>query len=467
MSITGRLDRLPVSRPHVGLLLIGGLGYTFDGMDAAIVAFLLPSIRETWDVSSAQLGLVGSATPFGFFFGAILSGWLGDRFGRKNVMMWALAVYAVMTLGAALSPNFGFFLAFRVLAGLGTGAESVIIAPFISEFIPPKRRGLFIGSLAGFFSFGFVGAAVIGRFIVPLGDNGWRWAQVLTALPILLLLWWRRSLPESPRFLLSHGRVDEAEAVVAGLEERVREATGRELPPVAAEQFTIVEHRDKVTVWHALRAMWSGPMRRKTAVIWVIWFVITFCYYGFFSWIPTLLIGRGISVTTSFEYSIIIYLAQIPGYFSAAYLNDKIERKYTIAIYLTGAALSAYWLSQSNDATSIVIAAAVLSFFLNGTYAGVYAYTPELFPTWMRAMGSGFASAVGRIGSILAPTIIGVFAASLGFGGVFTMTTVVLAVGVITVVVFGVSTAGKPLEGIAGKGQDEQLVRTNAEDTQP
>ena len=288
------------------------------------------------------MGLVGSATPFGFFFGAILSGWLGDRFGRKKVMMWALAVYAVMTLGAAAAPNFGFFLVFRVLAGLGTGAESVIIAPFISEFIPPKRRGLFIGSLAGFFSFGFVGAAVIGRFIVPLGDNGWRWAQVMTALPILLLLWWRRSLPESPRFLLSHGRVDEAETVVAGLEERVRKATGRELPPVAAEQFTISEHRAKVTVWHALRAMWSGPMRRKTAVIWVIWFVITFCYYGFFSWIPTLLIGRGISVTTSFEYSIIIYLAQIPGYFSAAYLNDKIERKYTIAIYLTGAALSAY-----------------------------------------------------------------------------------------------------------------------------
>lgn len=459
MSITGRLDRLPISRPHFGLLLIGGLGYTFDGMDAAIIAFLLPSVREEWGLSSAQLGLIGSATPFGFFFGAILSGWLGDRFGRKNVMMWALALYAIMTLGAALSPSFGVFLVFRVLAGLGTGAESVIIAPFISEFIPPRRRGMFIGSLAGFFSFGFVGAALIGRFVVPLGEHGWRWAQVLTALPILMLLWWRRSLPESPRFLLSQGRAEEAESVVSRLEDRVRKAIGRELPPVAEEQFTITEHRAKINPWTALRAMWSAPMRRRTSVIWVTWFVITFCYYGFFAWIPTLLIGRGISVTTSFSYSIIIYLAQIPGYFSAAYLNDKLERKYTIAIYLTGAAVSAYWLSQSNDATMIVVAAAFLSFFLNGTYAGVYAYTPELFPTWMRAMGTGFSSAVGRIGSILAPTIIGVFSASLGFAGVFIMTTTILVIGVLTVVFFGVSTAGKPLEGIAAaSGQDEQLV---------
>lgn len=455
MSITARLDRLPLSRPHFGLLLIGGLGYTFDGMDGAVVAFLLPSVKEVWGLSSGELGLVGSAAPLGFFFGAILSGWLGDRFGRKKVMLWALAFYAVMSVVAALAPSFGVFLAARVLAGLGAGAESVIIAPFISEFIPPKRRGWFIGSLAGFFSFGFVFAALIGRFVVPVGEDGWRWAQVITAVPILLLLWWRRSLPESPRYLLSRGRMAEAEAVVARLEDRVRVATRQELPPVEDDGPEIEARQGKVTIPNALRVMWSGPMRRRTAVIWVVWFVITFSYYGFFSWIPTLLIGRGISVTTSFEYSIVIYLAQIPGYFSAAFLNDRIERKNTIAVYLTGSALSAFWLSQSTDAGMIVLAAAVLSFFLNGTYAGVYAYTPELFPTWMRATGSGFASAVGRIGSILAPTIIGVSAASLGFGGVFAMTTAVLVVGVVTVVVFGVRTSGRSLEDI------EDVVRVD------
>jgi putative MFS transporter len=463
MSLTARLDRLALSRPHYKLLLIGGLGYSFDGMDGAVVAFLLPRIQELWGLSNASLGLVGSAAPLGFFFGAILSGWMGDRFGRKKVMLWALAFYCVMSVVAAMAPNFEVFLIARIFAGLGAGAESVIIAPFLSEFIPPKRRGWFIGTLAGFFSFGFVGAAFIGRFVVPMGEDGWRWAQVMTAVPILLLLWWRRSLPESPRFLISRGRIGEATQVVERFEQSVVKATGKQLTPLTPGNEEITKHEQKITIWNALKFMWSRAMRRRTAVIWLIWFVITFSYYGFFSWIPTLLVGRGITVTKSFEYSIIIYLAQIPGYFSAAWLNDRIDRKNTIALYLTGSALSAFWLSQSNDSGMILVAAATLSFFLNGTYAGVYAYTPELFPTWMRATGVGLASAVGRIGSILAPSIIGIFSVALGFGGVFVMTTVVLTIGVLGVVIFGASTAGKSLEDInartdhepapAGKGQ--------------
>lgn len=457
MSLTARLDRLTLSRPHYKLLLIGGLGYTFDGMDAAVVAFLLPRIKELWGLSNASLGLVGSAAPLGFFFGAILAGWLGDRFGRKKVMLWALAFYCVMSVVAAIAPTFEFFLVARVLAGLGTGAESVIIAPFLSEFIPPKRRGWFIGTLAGFFSFGFVGAALIGRFIVPIGDDGWRWAQVITAVPILLLLWWRRSVPESPRYLISRGRSDEAERVVAQFESSVVKATGQPLSPLDPADEEIVHHQQRITIWNALKFMWSKALRRRTAVIWMIWFVLTFSYYGFFSWIPTLLVGRGFTVTKSFEYSIIIYLAQVPGYFSAAWLCDKIDRKNTIALYLAGSAVSAFWLSQSNDAGAIVLAAATLSFFLNGTYAGVYAYTPELFPTWMRATGVGLASAVGRIGSILAPSIIGIFSAALGFGGVFTMTTVVLVAGVLGVVIFGASTAGKSLEDINARAEHDPV----------
>jgi putative MFS transporter len=455
MSLTARLDRLALSRPHYKLLLIGGLGYSFDGMDGAVVAFLLPRIQELWGLSNASLGLVGSAAPLGFFFGAILSGWLGDRFGRKKVMLWALAFYCLMSVVAAMAPNFEVFLIARIFAGLGAGAESVIIAPFLSEFIPPKRRGWFIGTLAGFFSFGFVGAALIGRFVVPMGEDGWRWAQVMTAVPILLLLWWRRSLPESPRFLISRGRIAEATQVVERFEESVVKATGKQLTPLTAGTEEITKHDQKITIWNALKFMWSKAMRRRTAVIWLIWFVITFSYYGFFSWIPTLLVGRGITVTKSFEYSIIIYLAQIPGYFSAAWLNDRIDRKNTIALYLTGSALSAFWLSQSNDSGMILVAAATLSFFLNGTYAGVYAYTPELFPTWMRATGVGLASAVGRIGSILAPSIIGIFSVTLGFGGVFVMTTVVLTIGVLGVVIFGASTAGKSLEDINARAEHD------------
>jgi MFS transporter, putative metabolite:H+ symporter len=257
----------------------------------------------------------------------------------------------------------------------------------------------------------------------------------------------------SPRYLLLRGRREEAERVVADFERRAEAATGKPLPPppAAAEEGAAAPAGTEpggksAPLSDALRFLWSHEMARRTAVVWTLWFVITFSYYGFFSWIPTLLVERGITVTRSFEFSIIIYVAQIPGYFSAAWCNERLDRRRTIAIYLVGAAVSAFALSQVDTSVAIVAAGALLSFFLNGVYAGLYAYTPEVFPTWVRATGTGLSSAFGRIGSISAPAIIGFFAAALGFAGVFTMTTVVLTVGVVTVLVFGLHTAGRGLE---------------------
>lgn len=459
MSLPARLDRLPLSRPHYLLLLLGGLGYTFDGMDGAVVSFLLPSLQGEWGLTNAQLGVIGSATPFGFLFGATCAGLLGDRIGRRKVMMWALAVYAVFSVVGAMAPNYGIFLGARVFAGFGAGAESAIIAPFLAEFVPATRRGWFVGALAGFFSFGFVAAALLGRFVVEPLPDGWRWAQVITALPIVMLLWWRRSLPESPRYLLASGKTSDAERIVADLERKVQAAIRTPLPPVSEAAVEKPGETRKIGLFSALKYLWSGQMARRTAITWLIWFVITFSYYGFFTWIPTLLVKQGITVTKSFEFSIIIYLAQVPGYFSAAWLGEFLDRKNTIALYLAGAATSAYWMSQMTDPVLITTSAAVLSFFLNGTYAAVYSYTPEVFPTWIRASGTGLSSAFGRVGSIIAPSVIGLSAASLGFAGVFGMTTAVLAVGVVCVLVFGLSTAGRSLEDLTETGQQKAAAR--------
>lgn len=447
MLLSARLDRLPLSRPHMVLLLIGGLGYTFDGMDSAVVAFLMPDVKTAFSLSNVQLGMIAAAAPFGFLFGAFLAGYLGDKIGRKKVMMYALAVYAIASLVGAGSWNFEVFLVARIIAGAGAGAESAIIAPFLSEFVPSHRRGWFIGTLAGFFSFGFVAAALIGRFVVPAFPEGWRWAQVITFLPILFLLWWRRKLPESPRYLLNAGRTAEAEAVVAELEAKVRRATKAELPPIDPNHALEAEPQ-KFAFVKALAFLWGPQMWRVTSVTWIIWFVITFSYYGFFSWIPTLLVSKGLTITTSFTFSLYIYLAQIPGYFSAAWVNERLDRKYTIAIYLAGSALSAFWLSQMTDPVLITFAGIFLSFFLNGTYAGVYAYTPEVFPTWVRATGVGLSSSFGRIGSITAPLIIGAFASQWGFVGVFGMTTAVLVIGIAVTLLFALRTAGRSLEEI-------------------
>jgi putative MFS transporter len=450
MSLVDRLDRVPLSRPHYTLLLMGGLGYTFDGMDAAIVAFLLPSVKAEWGLSSAQLGIIGSATPFGFLFGAVIAGILGDRIGRRSVMLYALIFYCVFTLVAAAAPNYPVFVGARVLAGLGTGAESAIIAPFLAEFVAGRYRGRFIGSLAGFFSFGFVLAALLGYFIVPNLDAGWRWVQIISALPIVMILWWRRSLPESPRWLLEQGRSQEAEEVVSRFEEEITR-DGTSLPSVEEVEVPSARSASAGSVFSNLATLWRSALASVTASTWAIWFAITFSYYGFFTWIPSLLVEQGYSIADSFAFSIAIYLAQIPGYYSAAFIGEYLDRKWTIGVYLAGGAVAALLMSTAATPTTIIAFGVLLSFFMNGTYAAVYAYTPEVYPTAVRSTGMGAASAFGRVGGILAPIAIGVAYGSIGFGGVFVMTTVVLAAGVVAVIVFGLATASRTLEDISAE----------------
>src|ERR1700744_4189048 len=220
--IAARIERLPFSGFHRRLLLMGGLGYTFDAMDAAVLAFLLPVLRKDWGLTSVQTGVLGSGTFIGYFLGAMAAGLLGDLIGRRKVMMWALVIYCVASLASAFANDWGFFLGTRIVAGLGTGAESAIVAPFLSEFVAKRYRGAFPGSLAGFFSFGFVAAALLGYFVIPLAPEAWRIVMVITALPILMLLWGRRSLPESPRWLEARGRRAEAEAIIAAAEAELR-----------------------------------------------------------------------------------------------------------------------------------------------------------------------------------------------------------------------------------------------------
>ncbi|WP_245645146.1 MFS transporter [Pseudonocardia acaciae] len=450
-EMLARVERLPMSRPHFHLLFQGGLGYTFDGMDGAIVAFILPAAAAVFALSGPEQGVLASSTLMGYLFGALAAGMLGDRIGRRRVMMYALALYAAASLVAAFAPNWPVLLAFRIVAGVGTGAEAAIIAPFLSEFVPSRFRGRYIGSLAGFFSFGFVLAALLGYFLVPPFTDGWRIVQVIGAVPILMLLWWRRALPESPRYLLAHGRVDEAEAVVERLERRVTRATGRPLPPPADAVPADPVAERPASAAAALARLWRGALARQTATTWALWFSITFAYYGFFTFIPSLLVQQGLTITKSFGYSIAIYLAQIPGYYSAAFVSERFDRKWTIGGYLVGGALSALGLATASSNGQLLAFGILLSFFMNGTYACLYSYTPEVYPTAIRATGMGAASAFGRVGGILSPIIIGTAYSGLGFFGVFALTCAVLTVGVLAVLVLGVSTKGRTLEDITAQ----------------
>ncbi|ELS51081.1 MFS transporter [Streptomyces viridochromogenes] len=453
MNHIARLERLPMSRTHRRLLIIGGLGYTFDGADAAIIAFILPVVAQQWDLSAGQISLLASALLIGFLFGALTAGTLGDKLGRKKVMLGSLIVYTSMTLVAAFAPNFWVLFAFRVLAGAGIGAESAIIAPYLSEFVPGRYRGRFIGAVAGFFSFGYVLSALIGRYVISPFEDGWRYAQIILALPILAVIWWRRSMPESPRYLLSKGRVEEAERVVGALEESVRKDTGAALPPVPAETAAVsaTSHLAHASMGKKLAVLWSGPFARRTLVAWVMWFCLTFAYYGFFTMMPKLLADSGMTVVKSFSFVLYIYLAQIPGYFSAAFLSEYLDRKRAIALYLSGATLSALGMALSHSEAAIIGFGAALSLFMNGVYALLYTYTPETYPTEIRATGQGTASAFGRVGGIIAPFAFTAAAAQGGLNAVFGVTSLVLLTGVLTVLSLGLATKGRTLEDLNPK----------------
>ena len=444
--ISARIERLPFARFHTHLLLMGGLGYMFDAMDAAVLAFILPVLRTAWNLSSVQIGVLGSSTYIGFLFGALFAGTLGDLIGRRAVMMSALALYCAASIASALVDTWPAFFVARIVAGMGTGAESAIIAPYLAEFVARRFRGSFTGALAGFFSFGFVAAALLGYFIVPAYDNGWRIVLVITAVPVVMLLWWRRALPESPRWLESQGRAKEAEAVLDRIEAgfaRQGVALPQPVVEVAAPAGT------GGTLLANFAALLAGRQARITIMTWIMWLAITFSYYSFFVWIPGLLVQNGMSITKSFAYSIAIYCAQIPGYFSAAWFNERIGRQATIACYMVLGGVSALGLAFAQSDQHIMLAGICLSFFMNGTYAGVYAYTAEVFPTPVRTTGAGLASAIGRIGAIVSPILVGYLYPNFGFAGVFGITTSVLLIGALTVVVMGVPTRGRSLEDIA------------------
>ncbi|CAN7152150.1 MFS transporter [Variovorax paradoxus] len=447
--LSARIERLPFSGFHRRLLMMGGLGYTFDAMDAAVIAFVLPVLRTDWGLSSVQIGVLASANFIGFFFGALAAGACGDLIGRRKVMMSALAIYCVASLFSGMVNDWTLFLALRIVAGFGAGAESAIIAPYLSEFVARRYRGTFTGALAGFFSFGFVAAALLGYFIVPAHPQGWRIVIFITALPVVLLLWWRRALPESPRWLESQGRQAEADAIMDAMEADHVQG-GRALPALNAQDVAAPPpstSRGKLLTNYA--TLVSGKLIRISSMTWLMWLSITFSYYSFFTWIPSLLIQNGMTITKSFGYSLVMYIAQIPGYFSAAWLNERIGRQATIVSYMLLGGLCALGLAFTHSDAQIMAAGVLLSFFMNGTYAGVYAYTPEVFPTQVRATGSGLASAIGRIGGITAPILVGFIYPTAGFAGVFGMTTAVLLLGAAAVTFMGIPTRGRSLEDIA------------------
>jgi len=432
------IERLPFSRFHGRLLVLGGLGYLFDALDLGILSFVLPVLIVQWKLTAAQAGLIASASYIGGIAGAFAAGHLGDAFGRRRVMIGALALYTLATFGSAAAIGFASFLVARIVAGIGTSAESVIIAPYLSEFAAKRFRGRFVGTITGFFSFGFLLAAVLGYVLVSPTSTSWRGVLVLTGLPIFVAIWWRR-LPESPAWLESRGRGVEAHAVCQRIADSIPDPAARAAVPQRAEfeNAGVGRDEDRDHPHHAphagFRDLFSRGMLRRTLVAAIVWTAMGLSYYAFLTWIPSLLVARGFTLSHSFGFSILIFAAQVPGFFSAAWLNDRVGTRAVIALYLTIGSIAALVLAFAATSSAIIAASVFLSFGMNGVYAGLYAYTPALFPARSRASGQGFAIGLSRIGAMCSPFLVGVLYPVVGFIGVFGTTVAILGTALVAI----------------------------------
>ncbi len=392
MTFDEAIDRVGLGRFQYKLMAICGAGWAADAMEVLLISFALPAIRQEWGLTTAQAGLLGTAIFLGMLAGAWFWGTLSDRIGRKLGFILTVLIDSGFGLLSALSPNFATLVLLRALTGFGVGGTLPVDYAIFAEYLPRQKRGRYLVYLEAFWALGALIAAGLAWLIVP--RVGWRPLLAISALPGLIVFWIRRYVPESPRFLLVHGREEEARAVLA----QVAQENGASLP----EGIRLVTPAaPSVTVWD----LWRRPYTRTTALLWLIWFGISLGYYGVFTWLPTLFVQRGLTFLRSFEYIFILTLAQLPGYFSAAYLVERIGRRMTLGLYLIASGVFTYLFAAAVSLPAYVAAAIWMSFFALGAWGALYAYTPEAYPTQLRTTGMGAASGMTRIAGALAPTL--------------------------------------------------------------
>lgn len=403
LTRTQRLDALPFTGEHRRLLLGSGVGWALDAMDVGLVSFILAQLAVSWAATPGELSWIASAGFVGMAVGASLGGLLADRIGRRSVFALTLLVYGVATGASALAWSVGSLLVLRFVVGLGLGAELPVASTLVSEFAPPRIRGRIIVLLEAFWAVGWTVAAVIGYVVVPAGENGWRWALAIGAVPALYAAVVRMGLPESVRFLEAVGRHDEAERTVRRFEQAAAYGAADAGSPPAPAPVTPPAPAPVTAASAGVGALWSAPLRRRTGALWLVWFCVNFSYYGAFIWLPTLLVADGFSLVRSFGFTLVITLAQLPGYAAAAVLVEVWGRRRTLAAFLVGSAMAAVVFAGASNVTMVLVGGCLLSFFNLGAWGALYAVTPEIYPTPLRATGSGWAAGVGRIASVLAP----------------------------------------------------------------
>jgi putative MFS transporter len=439
-QLSDRLDRLPTSRYHAKILIIAALSLLFDTLDHVITGFVLASLRTTWNFELKTVGLISAMGLCGYLIGSFFCGFVADRIGRKKIILFTLIFYSLFSSARGLSNTLSTLAILNFFTLIFIGAENSTVPPYLVELWPTRLRGKLVGWMMGFFGLGIALSPIWALLIIP--HWGWRWALFLTAPFALIGGAIRSSLPESPRWLLKAGRAAEAERVLASIEAEVENATGAPLPPVTPKQPGLDRSQESL---HP-RNLLGSAYRRITLMLWAAWFAEYGVLYTYQTFVPSLLSAEGYSIVKSFQYAVVIYGAAIPGYILGGQLVEWFDRKYAILLSFatTGLFGTLFGLSKTSGEIMLFGGLTVFSLALGST--SIYTYTPELYPTEIRATGMGIASAWGRAGAVTLLLSFGYFFALKGKSLLFIISDSVLLVAAVAVVCFGPSTRGRKLE---------------------
>ncbi|MFE2022789.1 MFS transporter [Streptomyces sp. NPDC059499] len=439
-SIAARLERLPQSRWHVKVRFLIGAVTFFEAFDQLLAASALPVLMKEWNLTTGQATFAVTSASIGMLLGAIAAGWLGDRIGRVRTVALGVAITGLASLAVAFSGSIETFSLFRFVQGLGIGGVVPVAATYINEIARSDKRGRFVLLYEMIFPAGLAAATLVAVWVVP--NFGWRAMFLLGTLPVLIAAVLPRHVAESPRWLLARGRTQEAEEAIARIEAEVVRATAEPLPAPAADvQEEVSQGR--------LRDLFQGRYLRRTAVLSGLWFVAYYVNHGISVWLPSLYTKQfDLDLTTALVFTLVSNITGLLGTFIMAMLVDRIGRRPALIGALVGTVLSLGVLAVlgATSGTQVAVFASCTTFFLYAINAGLYLYSPELYPTANRAKGAAFGGLWNRLGVILGPITVG---AIIGAGGslglVFAQLAAVAAVGA-GIAWFAIETKGRTLE---------------------
>jgi MFS transporter, putative metabolite:H+ symporter len=424
-----RLDRLPVSRFHKMTLVAVSFAYFFEFADINTFATTAPKLIDLWGVTVDQIAYVTSLSFVGMFFGAIVAGTIADRFGRRRALMWTTMWFGVFSLVSAFAWDIVSLGAFRVLTSAGLSAMTVVAVIYVNEMYPSAVRGKYQAYAIVIGICGTPATNLIASVVVPLSDWSWRLVFLWGSLGIFLLLFGKH-LKESPRWHESRGEHAEADAVLREIEERV-----------AAEKGPLAEPAPPVDEVPQTRTPLRMLLQRKylypTLLLTVLWVTQTIGFFGFSSWAPTLLAKEGFSVEKSVFYVALTTVGAPLGSFLASLVTDRFERKWCLVAFGSVIALCGLLYGITFNPVFIVVFGFLVNLFERGYTALAYAYSPELFDTRARSLGTGVSYGLGRLSNAAGPLIVAALYQTSGYASVFYFIAGTWLAGAIVLAVFG------------------------------